>query len=265
MVNSREHFLAGIVLDLFMVAVMFFGIPVPLVGWVFELEPFSIILNELLLPHGYDQTLLIIILKNVYSLGATLICIWYVAKYLCVAIIVPLVMGVAGKSYYAALTWIYNKMLISENTYLKYFIHYRVFVVIAEKFISRLTLVLVIYSQVVLTGVGWMAVNGFYTFPPLMVAFAICMFVCGLPITIFLLHQTTYCRLLSVKVGDEKRNLFHTSKRNGPGYYMMLKWKAQQPFSLRCGDMFLLTKDAIINYVYVLNTNLTNAILLIPT
>jgi len=55
----------------------------------------------------------------------------------------------------------------------------------------------------------------------------------------------------------------HTFNSRRHNYFYTLKWKAQQPLPAYCGEQFQMSTEAVMLYLEVISSNVTNALLLI--
>ncbi len=69
---------------------------------------------------------------------------------------------------------------------------------------------------------------------------------------VVLLSQTSEKIIQGMKQGIHRRS------------YEYFKWRAVRPMYIQCGSQFHISNEAIIKYCEILNTNITNAIFLIP-
>jgi len=259
LVNKNDFNIGGILLSASVTCFIIFGIPLPFIASYLELDPLAIILNEIVLPHPYHQTIYMICIRNFLSFFGILIGVYYFLKYLTLTLILPTTMGVAVASFLTTLL----KENYGEANVLQFYKHISICVLILQHFISQHAISLVLWSQIFLTFMGWIAVNCFGILPTFIIVLSTAACGIGSAVGVFLLQQSTHVRLLSIEMVRLKRSQFVCQVSGKRGYFYMANWKAQQPLQLKCGNRFYFTKDVIINYVNVLNINLTNAILLI--
>lgn len=264
--NKNNNDIAGFLLAFLIIGSAFFFLPFPVVVWFIDLNPVSeVVANLNILPHVYYRSAGEIVFANIFSLLLFTLGIYTCMKYVFIFILIPTLMGVYAMTVFQTL--IASEMTNEYSEDLPLFIFEFILMVatIEKEFIAQLTFNLIVTSQLVLTIFAWLSINCFRIIPVFIVATAIGSFACGFSVAYFLLMNTTNVRLVSAEIIQRKRNQYsgrHCGKWSKERY-LNLKWKAQQPLPLYCGSNFALSKDAIINYINVLNTNITNAILLI--
>lgn len=110
---------------------------------------------------------------------------------------------------------------------------------------------------------AWLSINAFKIFPLYIVAATVDAFAGGIGIVVFLLRILLLARLYSKQLVNRKRKGWTMYANKKITFYYTVKWKAQMELQLTCGKQFYINESAVNNYLYVLTTNLTNAILLI--
>lgn len=259
--NTASFDLPGFLLVYFMTGAIFFGLPLPVLLWYLELDPIQVFLERFILSKAYFRGNLEIVFSTIFSLIGTMIGFYIIVKIVFLALVTPIFMGISADSFFYTLTS--DALIYSENEFISHFVCLRILCMLAREFISYLTLDLVTWSQFFLTGCAWISVHGFQVLPIFVVTTTSAAFVGGLGMAICILHNTTNARLLSIEIIDRQKNRWYTLARSKMTYYYFVKWKAQQPLPINCGQNFALSKDAIMNYLDVLSVNVTNAVLLI--
>lgn len=130
---------------------------------------------------------------------------------------------------------------------------------------SQNILYVIVFSQVLLTTSAWIAINCSEIMPAIVTLNAFLALIGGLGYTILLLTIFAHIRLRSHALIHRKRQeckVVYCGKLTDRKY-MSRKWRALRPLPIYCGRHFSLSKEAVMNYVSVLSTNVINAILLI--
>ncbi len=92
---------------------------------------------------------------------------------------------------------------------------------------------------------------------------AVAAFIGELSIAICFLRFGLYSRWYSMQLVDTKRRQYFSYNRKIKNYVYTICWKAQKDLPVTCGSNFAMSKNAVNNYLQVLSTNVTNAVLLI--
>ncbi|CAL8068667.1 unnamed protein product [Orchesella dallaii] len=152
---------------------------------------------------------------------------------------------------------------LNRREFLRRFIYLRVLIAHLRVFICKIAMDLVSGSLFILTVFAWFSVRGFFIFPLFIPVAGVSAFVGGLGIAIFALQEITSIREQSNAIIRNRRAQHHSFNRSRTDYYHTAKWKAQLAFPLQCGDKFMFSKGAIMDYLNVLSTNITNSVLLL--
>lgn len=241
------------------------GIPGLIIICITRLNPFQILFFNLFQPSSTFETCYLLIISSLMLLINAVYSVRYLAV---VNFFMILLVDTYGK-YWKGLQCKHeesNSFLLSNNnitsftskyiysTYQKLFCLY----VVYREFLLRYSVQAIFGSQIFITISFWVFFTGLGRLSPYVV----------------LMFGSASFFLFVVIVGS-----FHfiaqysiTSNRiiNGVKYsatrksYTYLKWRAVRPLNIECGNHFHITKNSIAKYCEVLNSNLTNAIFLLP-
>lgn len=189
----------------------------------------------------------------------TLFCI-VIAKFIFVCGLFFSVLLIHLRNHVETLNQIVN---IRESVILRYFITCRTFACITEKLISDLLFILMVLEQVILTTFSWLTINCVRILPMFLIVGASIAFICMLGFIITVLKVGLYIRLYSRQILRKKQGQYFGHNRLKCSYYYTAKWRAQKELHVSCGNCFVISKDAVTIFITVMNTNITNAVLLV--
>ncbi len=242
------------------ICMIIFVIPLPLLLVYRHLDPIYIIARELFLPPLIYWNVYHILGMYTFSFLFCLIGCFVVIKFLFILILVFVVKINHIKTYTNTFLNLLNP---NEYELLNFYTMLRIFVILFQHVISELTLYVVVWSEIVLTIMAWLFVNGFSHLPVLILLTTLAGFIGGLVMAICVFKILLYARLNGGELVKRKSHQFHGHDRTRRSYYFTIKWKAQNELRINCGSCFAFSKGALHNYLTVLNTNTTNAVLLV--
>ncbi len=235
-------------------------VPVSLTLTLLHLDPIYLITRELILPKSVNSNNLnnvsikILSLIVVPSISCILLKVMFIFVYVLTLLFSHL------KNYACALNKVHN---LPKCLQLKYYIECRVFMLILKQLISELTIIFIIGGQFVLTMFSWVAINCAQILPKFVILCSATTVIGGLALWITILRFALYVTVYSEQLIFNKRNEFLNYNKYKFRHYFALKWRAQNELKVSCGHHFAITKDAVNIFISVLNTNITDAILLI--
>lgn len=145
----------------------------------------------------------------------------------------------------------------------RYIVLRRQYLRIAEAF-SQITGYAVVFVQVLVCTFLWMVLICWKLIPSLLTAGFLGGAMISLGGVIFLLKTQSTCRAASENLLTKHLDGFHVyGIRGGASGYWKRMWKWQIPLRIYCGKQFIIGHDAIMNYLDVLTSNLTNVLVLI--
>lgn len=154
-------------------------------------------------------------------------------------------------------------LTIRNSKLLRYHITSLVFMQTVEQLISELILQVIVASQVLLTVFFWISVNCTKVLPVFFILGAATAFTGGLLLILTVLGVAVHVKRYSDELLVRMRAQFYCHNKQSEKHYWTLKWRACRALRILCGNHFSMTRDAVNIYVSVLNTNITNAVLLI--
>ncbi len=239
-IHGKQVDLGGWLLCYYIFGCTLFGIPLPFIVWYFEYDPISLIFTEILLLDYKAESVLAKILMQLTTLllGIVFWAVFY--KALGTILFIFILLFSCIHSYLGTLEKIGN---FTEPDLLRHFICLDVAYKQFGDEIGLMALVLVVFSQSILTEAAWLAVSCIDQFPIFLTLTFTSTFVGGLGITAFLITFATVVRMNSYKLIISKVNQFKCAKTKDAKYYAM-KWKVQQPVSIKCGEYFYFTPDS---------------------
>lgn len=234
---------------------------VPPVVWYTELDPYTSGFSILLSTNSKTT--------RIVSLLAFYILVYFEMRDWCVVILTIASYCLALRSKFELLLNSCKLLRKSDETLRKY-ISLRLMYGCCGDCLNNWNMALILMSQTGLVAGIWLPVNGYRFLPQSLVIMSAYAFLSGLPITVFLLRLLSNARIqceeLFVLIGTGGRNKFqltHSKVRSNMTMIIYREWMAQQQLPVNCGKRFAFSKDAMLNYFSVLNTNITNAILLV--
>lgn len=262
--NGRNIF--GILLAYLMAGIIVFGTPYPIIITILGVNPFSQTINDFIFTDSmYSKNTTELIISEVISYVLFAGCVYLFFKYTFIFLLVPCLMLVTTASLFQMFNRYDTIKTHSEDFLLHHFESTRLVCAIAKDFVGQQTLHSIIASQGFLTITAWLSINCNRILPAFVVVTMTAAFLGCLGLSTFILTMMANARAVSSEIIRRKRAEF-TSTLHGrwvKNKYFGLKWKAQRPLPLYCGTNFAINKDAVLNFISVLTTNITNAVLLI--
>lgn len=122
----------------------------------------------------------------------------------------------------------------------------------------------VLFSQGILCIFAWSVLTGSKLFPTALLVILFLATIIMLSIILIALKSQSHCRVSSEQLVKKHVNGFHVyGCSGGANGYLRRMWNCQLPLRIYCGKQFVIGKDAIMNYLYVLSSNLTNLLVLV--
>lgn len=245
----------------FMIGINVFIIPCPLVHWFFDLDPVFVVMNYLVLPDAYYRSWNTIVACELLAMLIDLILIYIIFKYLFIILVYLIMLGLQFKQYTKAL--ILQVRNHTEPELISFYMIVSVMLMIIRDFMCQQILYGLTFVQFILTLFAWLSINAFHSLPSFIIAAVGAAFVGGIGIVIVLLRILLFARLYSKQLVNQKRKRWAMNSSRKRTYYYTVKWKAQMELQINCGEQFAINEYAVNNYLFMLTTNVTNAILLI--
>ncbi len=152
---------------------------------------------------------------------------------------------------------------IQNSLLLRYHFTCLVFLQIVGQLVAELMLHLIVASQVLLTVFFWMSIHCTKLLPLFIIVGTITAFTGGVFLILTILGIAVNVRLHSDLLLAKKKAQFHGYNEKKLNYFFSLKWRSCRVLQISCGNNFSVTKNSVNIYLGVLNTNITNAVLLI--
>lgn len=229
-------------------------------------NPFSHIITHMSVTTcPYQRELSEIVIIEVVSFAMLVIAIYMTIRYFSIFLMCCVLMGVATKAGLQMITKQDKAKLDSEDSIVGTLEMMRVLYTIIKYLFSQTALNLILFSQIMLTVGAWVTISVYSMIPLFLNVMTITGLAGSLALCFLLLNTFTNARLISNHFIMLKRDQFggrHYGTWSKSKYYAG-RWKSQQPLTIYCGSQFAFSKNAIINYMDVLNSNITNAVLLI--
>jgi len=180
-------------------------------------------------------------------------------KILFIAVTVAIVLGISTNSYLFSL----GSRKLSGKNVLRYYEHLMIIAMLGRTFVAFLCLSFVAWTVPFFSTIAWFSVRCAGIMPAFVIVAASAGFVGGVGLAIQILYQMANVRVISDNFIKSQRARFHTFNSRRYNYFYTLKWKAQQPIPAYCGEQFQMSREAVILYLEVIITNVTDALLLI--
>lgn len=251
--------IAGLMMNWLILLFAVFVLPVTLIFSMLQLDPIYLITRELVLSK-MDQN---VSLNNFVTILSVILfsssgCILFKFLFIFVYILTLLL---SHANNYACTFNAAN--ILTKILQLKYYIVCRVFMLILRGFISELMIHFIIGGQMVLTTFSWMTINCAHMLPKFVILCTATTVIGGLVMWITVLKIALHVKLYSAQLLNRRRNEYLKSNKNKFRYYFVAKWRAQNELKISCGNHFTITKNAVNIFITVLNTNITDSILLV--
>lgn len=251
-----------------MIGTLFLGPPIPPVFSFAGINPVTIFIERIkVVSDPFGRTTLEILSVELLGLFFFMVGIYFFVRYLFIVLLLAVLLAVAAKlNLKAIITNDKSNLYLEEYTVL-HFEMISVLFMIIKVLVSKFAFVLIIWSQLTLTCFAWLSVYCYTNGPVFIGITTSTAFLGGCGLATLLIKMFTDARLISLNILNVKREQFSGSfyRKWSNKKYISSKWRSLQPLPIYCGSQFVFSKHALINYVDVLNTNVTNAVLLIPT
>lgn len=156
-----------------------------------------------------------------------------------------------------------NPFRKSEQSILNIYTRLRIILKVLDDFLRHVVMLLMICTQVVVTGLWWIVIKCSGVLPLSIYIMACLVALISACVVVILLPRGVEISDASEKFVEFKKASYHTYNKFNHKRYFYLQWKSQRMLPIRFGVQFIVNKDTPINYLNVLITNLTNGILLI--
>lgn len=231
----------------------------PIIVVFADIDPFYYVL-EILLPSAYDRSISQIlgtIFLRVFlsTLGAFEYCRFSSFH---------LFFAISGAcAMITCLKQLTNPFRKSEQSVLSIYTQLRIILKVLDDFLRHVVMLLMICTQVVATSLWWIVIKCYGVLPLSVYMMACIVALINTFVVVILLPRGVEISDSSEKFVEYKKASNHTYNKFNPKRYFYLQWKSQRMLPIRFGVQFIVNKHTPINYLNVLVTNLTNAILLI--
>lgn len=266
-IKSKSTFqdTAGLLLAYYMLGVLVFGPPLPFLLSYFHLSPTLVILQNFRFNVSSFSSQLLILLQDIWIVE------YFGIHDLSVACFLAICNFLATQRHIETLRFYQTKHYLYRDIVLKYYMQITIVYSAYAKYVNDDIFALVIFSQIVLTGFVWLSINCGKLLPMFLICCFSCAFVGGLGLALYIFNLLATARLLSGRLielgkGGKRVKLFCMVSRRRANFaakILQKRWIAQKQLPINCGQAFAFSKNAIMNYLNVLSTNLTNAVLLI--
>lgn len=238
----------------------------PLVLWYIRLDPFTTVITSL-----FGSNISSFKLSRFVALLLTYLMVLIELHDMSVILFVAVCSFLAIQNHLETLSKLVKSFNRNEVVIIKYYEHLTLLFNACADFLNQRNMALVISTQVSLVMSLWLAVNCYKFLPFLIVFTSVYGFFAGLGIALCLLRIFTFARIQSAELINEVLCMGSTkycgygmkARKSQQQMILQRKWWAQQELQIKCGQRFAFSKDAILNYLNILNSNLTNAVLLL--
>lgn len=231
----------------------------PLATVLMDLDP-AYFMQEILLPSPYERRFKTIVLLFFIRWSLFSVVVLEFSRFLFnnfIFLIAPLF------TLIKCVNQLIHNAQISERSTLKLYMHLRIILKIGDRFIRQIVALLLTFGQVVITVSFWMVHKCSHILPISITIVACFSFVVFTLAVAIMLPSAVKITENSHKFVMRKMAIHHTFNRYNPKYYYCVKWKSKRLLAVRCGEQFVLNRNAELGYYEILITNMTNAILLI--
>lgn len=262
---------AGLLLLYFVIGMNILGTPLPFVLWKMKLDPMLYLFEHFLKPAEmhYLKFLPLAISASAFIGCAihdlTVLVFICVTTFLAIQARLETLLRLLTRKEESA----YCQREI-QKLVLKCYREMLVLYAAVEKPLSNIMMYNVVFSQLLLTQLLWIAVNCYGQIHMFIVMSCGSAFVGGLGLIMFKLHiyalsRETSQQIVDQAVGGYKRmfQLRRGGSNQAFGVVTIRCWWAQRALPIKCGARFSFSTDATMNFLSVLTSNLTNALLLI--
>lgn len=248
----------GIVLNVLIVLVIIFPIPVTIIGVATQLDPFYFIFEQLLLPHPYYRSIQLIVLIPLIRIFIGYFCVVEFLRFSTFAVFGVVIGVFAVYSISEKLTHVfYDKSFMLFN-------QLRIGLAVTENLTNFFAAVFIFGFQFATILVLWVLFNCYhllsifiYIIGCCLVGYLILLIAMVLP-TITQIHTQTK-NLIKTKL----KLYFSVGRKYSQKYYYYTLWKSQRIVYLSCYNFFIIQKEVTMLYWKELIANLADAILLI--
>jgi hypothetical protein len=263
---KRRHLLEivtdppGLLLIYYMTGCLIFGLALSAVLFYNDLDPYVTTFTKL----GLTMNPYLLIVSYLLS---TFTIVYLVLHNLTVIVFLAIFSYLAIQSYLKFLIIIYRKS-INSKIVLSYYVQIRLVYNLYSECVHSSIFIMTVYTLGLLTLFLWLAVNCANVVPLFIVLCFGAAFIGGLGLIVFLMQIFADTRILSGVLIKQAKGSFCYSTTHNVGtstlYERILKrkWLSQPELPVNCGRRFACSKDAIMNYLDVLSSLLTNSLLL---
>lgn len=259
--QTRKLDIAGMFLLSYTAATFSCGPLIPIVQSFLGVDPFFPLVDNFILPHPYQRSAQQVVTSRLSCLLLSIVGFMELLRCAGVILCFVIIFFLSIQAHLRVL--VENPWRFSEEQILQSYRQVLLLFARCKDAMYQSTLAIMACTQIILVYLAWVAVNLCQVQPVLITISAGVACVVGTIIITFILRLSVYTKMQCVKIIESKRNLLHGYKCFARGRYYFLRWKAQMPIVVYCGTMFSLSTEAVMSYLSVLNTNMTNAILLI--
>lgn len=227
-----------------------------------ELDPLSLAI-EIILPHPYYRQVKHILFSLVIRFGINTIRGIEIGRILAVTTLILFTTGLGITSIIKKL--LQGRPLLFEHRALFYTLKFDLIHKTMEDLTSKLIAGMWVCGQAATSITIFMSVKSWGRLPPLMSAlfppFSLTLlYMALLPLSMIKKAMERYGNYLT-----GKRNKYYgfRDKKNHVGCWYCLMWRAKRLIRVKCGNMFVIDRYAIILYLQSLTTWVTNAVLMV--
>jgi len=257
---DSKTFMANELLFLYyMTGITLFVTPLPLFCILCGLDSYSYIIMDIFMPHPYYHDFIMVIWTTILSYILLSFLVYILFKQMGIVLAFVNAFGIVFNSVLSTL----EKSNLSTPQQLKVYSSLQICFKICGKLTDQIMATLFIWGLSICSILPWIAIKCIGIVPLFIVIGAVAATIGGVLIAVANLQMFTSIRQKSLEFIASGRASVFTFNRSKSWYYYLTKWRAQQVINMTCGGLFPISKHAIMVYLDVLSTNITNSVLLI--
>lgn len=251
----RDLDIFGFLLFYFISGIIVFGPPSPLVLQIIGLNPVSLVNDNLHVGIRALRDFPKCTEIEILPLAMFSSVVYMFLKYVFCFIVILVVVISSAKAGLQIIISEDRLKLCSDNRIILKYEGMLVLFTIIRNINSQNILYVIVFTQVLLTMCFWLTINCFGILPAFITAAAFLAFAGGLAYTVLILTAFAHIRNASIDFIRAKREEFRGSYSGQytRRKYSSRKWRALQPLPIYCGRHFSINKQAVMNYINVLN------------
>lgn len=253
--NGKYFDLPGTMLFALVIGLNIMGIPVYTLICVAGIDPIQATLQQWLNVSSSYLTILFSSIASTLLFGCVCIREMYVLAFFVIVLLVRLKADlVALNSYFMLQTeFVINRYVLLRRQHLR-----------IEKVLSSVAGCVIVFSLVIHCTMVWVACVCYLLIPTYLGISCMVLFIISLVGLLFGIKTLSDCQNSSENLLRKHLNGFHVYGFKGGSFgYVKRKWKCQLPLRVYCGRQFVIGQDAVMTYLDVLSSNITNAVVLI--